>query len=351
VIETRSREIDDERVRSRDLGAQQRFGEIEDVLDEVLRFFEHSRELDGELDVFDCEEDSTHSSVIAAAARCIRDEPPKPHHSACRRASGVFVVASPAAYIVVRSLRRMPHPPVPFDTRLVASRNLTPGVRELVLERADGAPFHFDPGQWVNLVLPAEDGEIRRAYSIASAPDGSARFEIAVTRVTGGPGSQYLHALEVGGAVHAIGPHGLFTRSPTDAAPALFVATGTGVAPLRSMMAAARRTDTRAPMWILFGARYEHDILYREEFERWAAADAGVRHFVTLSQADAGWKGRRGYVQAHVPEIWRALRDAVHPATPHMYICGLQRMVHTVRDLARGELGASRKHVHIERYD
>src|SRR5262245_14442737 len=118
----------------------------------------------------------------------------------------------------------MTQSPAPFQARLVASRSLSPGVRELVFERADGAPFHFDPGQWVNLVLPTEEGELRRAYSIASAPDASPRFEIAVTRITGGPGSKYLHELAIGATVHAIGPHGLFTRSPTDASPALFVA-------------------------------------------------------------------------------------------------------------------------------
>lgn len=241
--------------------------------------------------------------------------------------------------------------PEPFDARLVAARKLSPGVRELVFERADGAPFRYEAGQWVNLVLPLPEGEIKRAYSIASAPTGSPRFEIAVTRVTGGPGSEHLHRLEEGALVHAIGPHGLFTRDPADATPTLFVATGTGVTPLRSMLQAALRAGSRATLWLLFGARFEEDILYREELEALARSSDRFRYEVTLSQGGPSWAGRRGYVQAHVPELYRALAARGDGVPPQIYICGLERMVKAVRELARGELGADRKHVHVERYD
>jgi ferredoxin-NADP reductase len=245
----------------------------------------------------------------------------------------------------------------PFDARLVASRSLSPGVREMVFERSDGKVFHFEPGQWVNLVLPLAPEEVKRAYSIASAPIDSTRFEVAVTRVTGGPGSEFLHQLPEGSMLRAIGPHGLFTRAPLDEAPALFVATGTGVTPLRSMLQASRRAGARAPIWLLFGARFEEDILYRDEFEPWARAEPSFRFEVTLSQprdaeaAGRAWTGRRGYVQHHVPELYRELAAAAAPALPHVYICGLERMVKSVKELVRGELGVDRKHVHTERYD
>jgi CDP-4-dehydro-6-deoxyglucose reductase len=243
-------------------------------------------------------------------------------------------------------------PSQPFDVRLAASRRLAPAVRELVFERVDGAPFAFDPGQWVNLVLPLPSGEIKRAYSIATAPGaGSPRFALAVTKVADGPGSQYLHALEEGATLRAIGPQGLFTRSPSEEGPSLFVGTGTGVTPLRSMIEAALLAGARAPLWLLFGARFEEDILYREEFERWAGEYPHFRYEITLSQGGPSWGGRRGYVQRHVPELVGALRKAAAPAEVHGYVCGLERMVNAVRDLMRGELGVPRRHVHAERYD
>ena len=245
----------------------------------------------------------------------------------------------------------MPTPPETFDARLVASRLLAPAVRELVLERADGRALVFDPGQWVNLVLQLADAELKRAYSIASEPAGSSRFEIAVTRVTGGPASIYLHDVAEGAVLRAIGPHGLFTRSGADTAPALFVATGTGVTPLRSMMRAAEAAESKTPLWLLFGARREEDILYKDEFEAFARTHPGARYEVTLSQPSPAWTGRRGYVQAHLPELYGALAASSAPAAPHVYVCGLERMVKAVRDLARHELGVDRKHVHTERYD
>jgi ferredoxin-NADP reductase len=241
-------------------------------------------------------------------------------------------------------------PAEPFEARLVAARRLSPAVREMVFERADGQSFAFDPGQWVNLVLPLATGEIKRAYSIASPPEaGARRFDIAVTRVTGGPGSEYLHALEEGAALRAIGPQGLFTRRADDGTPSLFVGTGTGVTPLRSMMRAALAAGAREPLWLLFGARHEGDVLYRHELQELAATHPNVRYEVTLSRPGAAWQGRSGYVQAHLAELCAKL----HQLSPgaHAYVCGLDRMVSSVREHLRHELGFDRKRVHGERYD
>ena len=242
--------------------------------------------------------------------------------------------------------------PAAFDVRLDRAFLIAPAVRHLVLSRSDGEPFEFAPGQWVNLILPRPDGEeIKRSYSIASRPAGSPSFELAVTRVIGGPGSEVLHTLQEGASLRAIGPHGLFTREAEDPAPSLFVATGTGVAPFRSMIDAALAAGSKAPLWLLFGCRHEEDILYRDEFETMARELPNVRYEVTLSRPGTGWTGRSGYVQAHVPEMLAALAAATTGAAPHVYACGLDRMVSSVKDLCRTQLGVDRKRMHVERYD
>jgi len=116
-------------------------------------------------------------------------------------------------------------------------------------------------------------------------------------------------------------------------------------------MLQAAVAEVKAPLRLLFGARVEDDILYRDEFERWTHEIPGFRYDITLSQPSSSWVGRRGYVQEHVPELLAALRTDAAPATPHLYVCGLERMVTAVRDLAREHLGVDRKHVHTERYD
>lgn len=243
--------------------------------------------------------------------------------------------------------------PPRFEARLILARALTPHVRELTFERVDGAPMVFEPGQWVSAALPLEVAaglEAKRSYSIASAPDGSSRFEIAVTHVPGGRGSTWLHELPLGSSLWLIGPHGFFTRPVGAPPPSLLIATGTGVTPLRSMIRAAITRGSQVPMWLLFGARHEEDILYEEELRVAAHAHAFLRIETTLSQPRGPWPGRRGYVQTHVRALWNEL-EAHCGTAPHAYICGLQRMVGSVRELLRKEMVIGRERVHAERYD
>jgi ferredoxin-NADP reductase len=238
----------------------------------------------------------------------------------------------------------MPLPPT-FEIRLASRRAISPAVRELTFERVDGAPIAFEAGQWMNLVLPLTTGEIRRAYSVASAPNGTHQFQLAITHVEGGPGSTFLHEAPLGSLLKAVGPQGFFTRTKHADAPSLFVATGTGITPFRSMILEGKLT---APTWLVFGARTEADLIYRDELEKAAQNQPNLRVIYTLSRAHEAWPGRTGYVQTHVRDIWNSLATI---APPHAYICGLERMVSAVRALLREELQVPRQQVHSERYD
>jgi CDP-4-dehydro-6-deoxyglucose reductase len=229
---------------------------------------------------------------------------------------------------------------------VVAARALTHNVRELTLDA--GADFRFVAGQWVSLRIPLDNGEfVSRSYSIASAPRADGRFEIAVTRVEGGPGSTALHSLTAGATLEASHAQGFFTLEPL-ARPALFIGTGTGVAPLRSMLRAALAdSEADARLTLLLGVRSERDLLYGDEFSAIASEFAGRFRFVpTLSRPSDAWPGRRGYVQTHASELVSELGGDVDA-----YICGLQRMVKEVRAVLKGELGFARERIHSERFD
>jgi len=244
----------------------------------------------------------------------------------------------------------MPSMPETFSARLVRSSVVTPRVKELIFERVDGRPFIFEAGQWVSLQLPLVDERqrpVRRSYSVASVPGGSPRFELVVTKVDGGVGSSWLHEASEGVALEVKGPQGLFRLgAPT---PSLFMATGTGIAPIRGMLHQALARGGAAPLWVLFGARTLADALYREELEGLAKAHARLRLELTLSRPDDAWTGRRGYVQGHVAELWSAL-SAFEPA-PHAYVCGVKKMLADVREVLRVKLGVDRQRVHLESYD
>ncbi|HEX7479863.1 MAG TPA: FAD-dependent oxidoreductase [Polyangiales bacterium] len=229
---------------------------------------------------------------------------------------------------------------------LQQAATLSPTVRGLSLACVDGAPLGHEPGQWVNLHVPVAGQTQKRAYSVASAPDRAhpERFDIAVTRVEGGSVSHALHALPAGAVLQIDGPHGFFTRESTRGQPVLFVGTGTGVCPLRAMIEAELQDPHAAATHLLFGCRTEADLLYARDWERLATTGRFMLH-ATLSQPSPAWAGLRGYVQMHLP----SLIDEAHK--PHVYVCGLSRMVIEVRRVLKDELGYDRKLIHSERYD
>lgn len=229
---------------------------------------------------------------------------------------------------------------------------LSPSVRELWLRTIDGAELDYLAGQWIKLHLPGTEAgaTVDRDYSIASAPDPSRadRIAIAVTRVEGGPGSEHLHRIEPGARIETLGPSGLFVREESHLElPAIYVGTGTGLAPLRAMLEEELRLrgDAGPPQLLLFGCRTEDDLLWRDELEEWSARHPRFRLTATLSRCGEGWSGRRGWVQHHLAEL-------VPPRLPaHVYVCGLSKMVGEVRRVLKQELGVDRRLVHSERYD
>lgn len=242
--------------------------------------------------------------------------------------------------------------PETFATRIVAARMLGPRVRHLTFERTDGQPFSFDAGQWVQLIFPLQDEKgraIRRSYSIASAPDSSPRFELAVTKVEEGPGSSFLHDVAVGTSLDVKGPAGTFTRPLDTAAPSLFIATGTGVAPFRGMVRHALAAGRTEPLWLLLGVRAPDELLFGDELTALAAQHPHFRFLPSLSRPPSDWTGRSGYVQTHVKALWSEL-TATHP-NAHAYICGVKKMLTASREVLRTELGVDRKQVHLEAYD
>lgn len=231
------------------------------------------------------------------------------------------------------------------------TEKLSPTVRGLRLECADGAPLAYVPGQWVNLELDAFGVREKRAYSIASAPDPAApgRFELGVTFVDQGRVSRVLHDVPDGTVLAMDGPYGFFTREGQAQTPAWFVGTGTGVCPLRAMLQSELANDAGAldgpPLSLLLGVRSEGDILYRAELEALAAKHPRFSFHVTLSRPSEAWRGLRGYVQTQLPSLIDLSQK------PHVYICGLSPMVTGVRKVLKEQLGFDRRSVHSERYD
>lgn len=168
-------------------------------------------------------------------------------------------------------------PPPTFPLRLLDSRWLTPGVRHLVLERSDGSPLAFVPGQFLRVQVAGTDAPVFRSYSIANPNDtgrsDAQRIELVISMVEGGLGSARMTALAHGEEIQVTAPNGRFCLLPDDDARRyLLLGTGTGVAPYRGMLpqleaAAANGVATV----LLLGARTPEDQLFADEFRAAAA--------------------------------------------------------------------------------
>jgi ferredoxin-NADP reductase len=256
----------------------------------------------------------------------------------------------------------------PFQTltaRLIRSVPLSEQTKHLEFEMLGMPRFGFVAGQWLSLKANKPDGEENtRAYSIASPPDGN-RFALCLNRVQDGFMSNFLCDMKEGAEIACQGPFGDFILRPP-LRDTLFIATGTGIAPFRSMLhwllpseeetmedAHPRPSNavfTEHPrhegrqLYLLFGSRYEKDIYYHHEFLRLAQTHANFHYLPTLSRGGPEWKGLRGYVQEHVPMIVQGRTDL------HAYICGLDKMIKANRELLKS-FGCDRKAIRYEKYD
>jgi ferredoxin-NADP reductase len=232
-----------------------------------------------------------------------------------------------------------------ITAHLTRSLALSEFTKHLEFE-VDAPTFGFVPGQWLSLKQAKPDGEeITRAYSIASAPNGN-RFAFCLNRVQDGFMSNYLCDLNEGAEIRAQGPFGNFILRPP-LRDTIFIATGTGIAPHRSMLAWLFADPSRhqnKQFWLIFGSRTQRDIYYHDEFTQLAANHPNFHYLPTLSRGSDSWPGLRGYVQEHV----RAL--AAGHTDRHAYICGLDHMVSANRELLKS-LGWDRTSILYEKYD
>lgn len=218
-------------------------------------------------------------------------------------------------------------------------------TRHFKLAFDPGTFFEYDAGQFLNILIPEtpDHKALKRPYSIASAPIWKGYLDLCWKRVAGGIATNYLWTLKEGDKLQIQGPLGRFTVRQPMASTLIYISTGTGIAPFRSMIHTL--LDQKAPceIWNIFGNRFDEDILYKEEFEELAKKHPNYHNIFTVSRPKA-WKGETQYVQfmlkKYIPD----------PKDKHIYICGLTSMINEVVATAT-EIGFTKEQIFFEKYD
>ncbi len=231
----------------------------------------------------------------------------------------------------------------------------TTHIKEMIVQGADtrhfrlsfdpNADFTFKAGQFINILVPAigEHKAVKRPYSIASPPCWKGFLDLTWKRVEGGYATSYLWTLKEGDSLQVQGPLGHFTPKLPLPKTVVFISTGTGIAPFRSMIHELIHEGAPCEIWNIFGNRYEDEILYRAEFEKLVQEHKNFHNVFTVSRPKT-WQGESQYVQMILKKY------ITDPQDKHVYICGLKNMINEVLKTAL-EMGFERDRIFFEKYD
>jgi len=235
-----------------------------------------------------------------------------------------------------------------YNSEVVDIMDVNPLVKRYFFRISDFENFHFAPGQFVMLDLPIVSKITTRSYSIASAPEGTNIIELVISLNEQGLGTPYLfNEVKVGSKLPLSQPAGKFMKPPvaidTDIC---LVCTGTGIAPFRSFLIdLVNKKSEHKNIDLIFGTRYEKDILYKEEMEELSRTMPGFRFTTVLSRENSpAYTGKKGYVH----EVYKELYADKRPA--HFYLCGWKVMIkEAIQHLQ--DMGYDKKAIKFELYD
>src|SRR5215207_3836162 len=198
-------------------------------------------------------------------------------------------------------------------------RNQAPSIRSFDLHPSE--KIDFVPGQVAILRVEPEEPAY---FAFASAP-GDADLEVLVKQKVGA--SSVIYDMNVGDQIDLVGiaGHG-FALDRMKGRDLVFVAMGTGVAPLRSALRhVLKRKEDFGQAVVLYGARTPDDFCYRDETESWGKAGVELRQVISRPDGH-DWSGPTGYVQSLLDNVLPSL------SSPVALICGSREMIEQTRE-------------------
>lgn len=236
--------------------------------------------------------------------------------------------------------------PATYRARLKEKIQLTQDTYDFVFTLEEPHTLDFKAGQFVLIKEKHPDtGELlSRAYSVASPPSQNHELTFNIEIVEGGKLTPLMERWEKGKETEMQGPFGHFVlKSPPERDHLVFVGTGTGIAPLRSMVEDLLAHGDTRHLSVYFGLRSEANIFYRDLFEQLVAIHPTLDFTLTLSRPSEAWTGSTGRVTAILPSIpFDALKTDV-------YLCGGKLMIDEVKQLFLDK-GFEKNHIFFEQF-
>ena len=293
--------------------------------------------------IFDC---AANESILDAAERAGYSLPYSCRKGVCHTCEGSLVAgevrvrsrqvtgkadavlmcqARPCAHVEIaprRIERRAPPQRKTLTATVFRVVRPAPDISILTLRFANGVRARFQAGQYLQIRLPGGD---TRNFSLANPPHDNDGAELHIRHVPRGRFSEGILAeLGPGHRLVVELPFGEFFLRQAES-PAILLATGTGFAPIKSMLEGALRRGERRPMRLYWGGRTKSDLYMLDRVAKWQDRAPWFSFVPILSRPNTGWKGRTGLVHR------AALEDNPDMTHVELYACGNPQMISAAR--------------------
>ena len=229
-----------------------------------------------------------------------------------------------------------------LPVRVHAVDHLTHDVVRLKLKLPENQRLQFRAGQYLDFLLA--DGR-RRAFSIANAPFDDEFIELHIRHVDGGKFTDWVfNQMKERSILRIQAPLGTFVLEEDSERPMIFMGGGTGFAPLKGQIEQAFRAQMTQPIHLYWGVRAQRDLYLPELPEQWAREHANFTFVPVLSEPDADWHGRSGFVHEAV------LADFPDLSGFDLYMAGPPPMVKAGREACLAA-GMPEAHMHFDSFD
>ena len=221
-----------------------------------------------------------------------------------------------------------------------------PDTKTLQFKWPQGYDVFFKTGQFITVWWPLHP-KYKRAYSLSSCALDRGNFEVTVKR-EGKMGTSIVDWAEEGDVMGVIEPAGKFL--PVFDPPGrhlICIAGGSGVTPFRGFVREATRRNLDTRITVLYTVRTAKDIIFNEEFLKTEKENPNFQFLATCTRLkeDDPWTGRRGRIDASwIKEFIDDMENTV------FYACGPNGLVEMAESLTKGELGASKDQVVLEKW-
>lgn len=213
-----------------------------------------------------------------------------------------------------------------MPARVQMMEKLSHDVMALFLKLPSNERMQFMAGQYIEFIL--KDGK-RRAFSLANAPHNDEFLELHLRLVPGGTFTEYVfNEMQEKAILRLEGPFGSFYLREDSNKPIIFVAGGTGFAPIKGLIEHILHQETQREMVLYWGVKTLADLYMPTLPKAWASIHKNLKFIPVLSEplASDAWQGRTGFVHQAV------LDDFADLSAHEVYCCGAPVMVDTANE-------------------